>query len=69
MQVHNRSVYFRMVVFGMIVGNKVAGKVIENLDNVAIYFDLVYNQNSSSSQRGRHLGKKATHFVGNREKT
>ncbi len=64
MRVHNRSAYF-----GMVVGNKVAGKVTESPDNVALYFDLVYNQNSSSSQRGRRLGKKATHCAGNREET
>ena len=40
-----------------------------SLDNVVLYFDLVYNQNGSTSQVGGHLDKKAVPYVANREKT
>ena len=53
----------------IIYSNEVAGKETGNLDSVALYFDLVYNLNDSSSQEGRHLGKKAVPCVENREKT
>jgi len=33
----------------MIYSNEVAGKETDNLDSAALYFDLVYNQNDSST--------------------
>ncbi len=64
MQGHNSFAHFDVV-----VGNKVANMVIVNPGSAALYFDLVYSQNSSSSQRGRRLGKMAAHFSGSQEKT
>ena len=53
----------------MIYCNKVAEKETGNLDSAALYFDLAYNQNDSSSQEGRLQGKKVVLYVENREKT
>lgn len=54
---------------GVIYCRKIANKDAGNFDSVALYFDRVYNQNSLTSQRDRHLDKKAVLFVENREKT
>ena len=49
--------------------SKVADKETGSLDSVALYFALVYNQNSSTSQMDRPPDKKAVLCVENREKT
>ena len=54
---------------GAVYSNKVVEKEIGKLDSVALYFDLVYNQNGSASQVGLLLDKKVVRYVENREKT
>lgn len=49
--------------------SKAAEMETGNSDSVALYFDLVYNRNGSTSQKGRPPDKKAVPYVENREKT
>ena len=53
----------------MIYCYKAAEKETGKSDNDALYFDLGYNRNGSSSQKGLPPDKKAVPYEENREKT
>ena len=57
------KVYNRRSYVGVACGSKAADKAIDNLDSGALYFDLVYNQNGSSSQLGRPPDKMGVLYV------
>lgn len=56
-------VYNRRNHVAMVYGSKEGDKEIDSLDSGALYFDLVYNQNGSSSQLGRPQDKMRVLYV------
>jgi hypothetical protein len=59
------KVYNRRSQAGAGYGSKAADKAIDSLDSGALCFDLVYNQNGSSSQLGRPRDKMGSLYVEN----